>query len=400
MKKFNLIKNQGYFQSLRDTKSVKTTIDEHWVEAVEIEWYASTKDKDRVWDIVVPDAFKSALEWYMMNPIVLLQHKAEKPIWVVEEANIDDNWLYIKAKITENTDWVMNQIKNGVLRAFSIWYRVKDYDTDARELADWSYDFTNIIKDLELFEISVVSIPANPFALSKSIEWLLEVKELVEWEEETVEETNEQKSEEIAHSEEEWAKNEEKVEEVEAEEKSEEEVETKEDEKVEEDNDQEEVIASKTLDDSMIEDDTKKEIEETQWADENSEIEETENEEVSENAVETPADDEVVDETSNNEVVETKSLEVSSKKALDEINMKIDSMQKWFENIIAQKDEEIKSLKNKVETMSKLFVESVSTIEQLSTEIKNIPVASWLSYKRPLKKGWYSDIAETLKSLS
>lgn len=394
MKKFNLIKNQGYFQSLRDTKSVKTTIDEHWVEAVEIEWYASTKDKDRVWDIVVPDAFKSALEWYMMNPIVLLQHKAEKPIWVVEEANIDDNWLYIKAKITENTDWVMNQIKNGVLRAFSIWYRVKDYDTDARELADWSYDFTNIIKDLELFEISVVSIPANPFALSKSIEWLLEVKELVEWEEETVEESNEQESEEIAHSEEEWAENEEKVEEVEAEEKSEEEIESKEDEEVvdeEQQHDQEIVEEQK---------DWEEVVEEKEEAVEQTEIEETENEEVSENAVETPADDEVVDETSNNEVVETKSFEVSSQKALDEINMKIDSMQKWFENVIAQKDEQIKSLENKVETMSKLFVESVSTIEQLSTEIKNIPVASWLSYKRPLKKGWYSDIAETLKSLS
>lgn len=395
MKKFNLIKNQGYFQSLRDTKSVKTTIDEHWVEAVEIEWYASTKDKDRVWDIVVPDAFKSALEWYMMNPIVLLQHKAEKPIWVVEEANIDDNWLYIKAKITENTDWVMNQIKNGVLRAFSIWYRVKDYDTDARELADWSYDFTNIIKDLELFEISVVSIPANPFALSKSIEWLLEVKELVEWEEETVEENNEQESEENAHSEEEWAENEEKVEEVEAEEKSEEEIESKEDEEVvdeEQQHDQEEIVEEQK--------DWEEVVDEKEEADENSEIEETKVEEVSENAVETPANDEVVDETSNDEVIETKSIEVSSQKALDEINLKIDSMQKWFENIIAQKDEEIKSLKNKVETMSKLFVESVSTIEQLSTEIKNIPVASWLSYKRPLKKGWYSDIAETLKSLS
>jgi hypothetical protein len=30
----------------------------------------------------------------------------------------------------------MNQIKNGVLRAFSIGYRVKDYDTDVKELAD------------------------------------------------------------------------------------------------------------------------------------------------------------------------------------------------------------------------------------------------------------------------
>lgn len=380
MKKFNLVKNQGYFQSLRDTKSVKTTKDENWVEAVEIEWYASTKDKDRVGDIVVPEAFKSALEWYMMNPIVLLQHKADKPIWVVEEANIDDNWLYIKAKITENTDWVMNQIKNGVLRAFSIWYRVKDYDTDAKELADWSFDFTNIIKDLELFEISVVSIPANPFALSKSIESLLEVKDIEEAVEDEVQEEAEEKSEEVEQEESEAV---EEKEEVDEELSDEEEKEAEEVFEWSEAKDWDDVVESK--EDEAVE---------------QTEIEETEVEEVSENDSESESNDEVVDETSNDETVETKSIEVSSQKALDEINNKIESMQKWFDKILAEKEAQIKSLQKKVEVMSKLFAESVSTIEQLSTEIKNIPVASWLSYKRPLKKGWYSDIAETLKSLS
>ena len=380
MKKFNLVKNQGYFQSLRDTKSVKTTKDENWVEAVEIEWYASTKDKDRVGDIVVPEAFKSALEWYMMNPIVLLQHKADKPIWVVEEANIDDNWLYIKAKITENTDWVMNQIKNGVLRAFSIWYRVKDYDTDAKELADWSFDFTNIIKDLELFEISVVSIPANPFALSKSIESLLEVKDVEEAVEDEVQEEAEEKSEEVEQEESEAV---EEKEEVDEELSDEEEKEAEEVFEWSEEKDWDDVVESK--EDEAVE---------------KTEIEETEVEEVSENDSESESNDEVVDETSNDEVVETKSIEVSSQKALDEINNKIESMQKWFDKVLSEKEAQIKSLQNKVEIMSKLFAESVSTIEQLSTEIKNIPVASWLSYKRPLKKGWYSDIAETLKSLS
>ena len=380
MKKFNLVKNQGYFQSLRDTKSVKTTKDENWVEAVEIEWYASTKDKDRVGDIVVPEAFKSALEWYMMNPIVLLQHKADKPIWVVEEANIDDNWLYIKAKITENTDWVMNQIKNGVLRAFSIWYRVKDYDTDAKELADWSFDFTNIIKDLELFEISVVSIPANPFALSKSIESLLEVKDVEEVVEDEVQEEAEEKSEEVEQEESEAV---EEKEEVDEELSDEEEKEAEEVFEWSEEKDWDDVVESK--EDEAVE---------------KTEIEETEVEEVSENDSESESNDEFVDETSNDEVVETKSIEVSSQKALDEINNKIESMQKWFDKVLSEKEAQIKSLQNKVEVMSKLFAESVSTIEQLSTEIKNIPVASWLSYKRPLKKGWYSDIAETLKSLS
>jgi phage head maturation protease len=36
---------------------------------------------------------------------------------------------------------------------------------------------TNIIKDLELYEISVVSVPMNPYALSKSVEDLLEVED-------------------------------------------------------------------------------------------------------------------------------------------------------------------------------------------------------------------------------
>ena len=378
MKKFNLVKNQGYFQSLRDTKSVKV-VNNDWVEAVEIEWYASTKDKDRVNDVVVPEAFKGALEWYMMNPIVLLQHKADKPIGVVEEANIDDNWLYIKAKITENTDWVMNQIKNGVLRAFSIGYRVKDYDTDVKELADWTYDFTNIIKDLELFEISVVSIPANPFALSKSIESLLEVKEFEDASEDVEENENKEDTEE-------------QVEEVSEKEKEEALQEESEEWKEEENNEEETNSDDGITDNEEVKEETK--------ADEQSEIEDSEVEEDSENDVETTSNDEVVDETSNNEVVETKSIEVSSQKAFDEINSKIDSMQKWFEKVLWEKEEQIKSLQAKVDTMAKLFAESVSTIEKLSTEIKNIPVNSAMQYKRPLKKGWLRDVAEAIKLLS
>jgi phage head maturation protease len=50
---------------------------------------------------------------------------------------------------------------------------------------------TNIIKDLELYEISVVSIPMNPYALSKSVEDLLEVEEA----DEVAEESDEQNAE-------------------------------------------------------------------------------------------------------------------------------------------------------------------------------------------------------------
>lgn len=434
MKKFKLVKEKWYFQSLRETKSVKELDD--W--AVEISWYASTKDKDRWWDIVEPKAFQSAIERYMTNPIVLLQHKADKPIGIVESADIDDNWLRIKAKISQNTDGVVDLIKNWVLRAFSIWYSVKDYETDVRELADGTYDMTNIIKDLELYEISVVSIPMNPYALSKSVEDLLEVEETEDESEEDSEEENdieaiaevedEEKVEESEKdSEEKWE--EKALDEWEETDESDEEnhdwdniqtEETDAESDVSESEESEKIdteyVAEERDDWSVavevkewvvetinaeeeIEEESAEEADEPEEADEQSEIsDEEEVEEDSENADETPADDEAIDETSNEEIIETKSIESESQKQFD-FESKIAQLSKSFDEKLASKDEQIKELESKVERMTKLFAESLETIDRMTTAVKNTPVASWLSYKRPIKKWWYYDVASIIKSL-
>ena len=67
-----LKKDSDFFQM--KAKSVREI--ENWIE---IEGYASTKDKDRGKDVVEPTAFKSAIAGYMENPIVLLQHNQDKP---------------------------------------------------------------------------------------------------------------------------------------------------------------------------------------------------------------------------------------------------------------------------------------------------------------------------------
>lgn len=384
MKQFKLVKEKWYFQSLRETKSVKDLDDG----AVEISGYASTKDKDRGWDVVEPKAFQWALERYMTNPIVLLQHKSEKPIGIVTEAEIDENGLFIKAKISENTDWVIDKIKHGVLRAFSIWYSIKDYETDVHELPDWSYDFTNIIKDLELYEISVVSVPMNPYALSKSIKEMFEIEEK-EWESVDENENNESNESEEAEIPAE-DKNEEEVpnEEVETKETNEEESENLEDKK--EEWEKEENNEEKTATDDGISD---------KWADENSEIsDKEETEESSENEVETPSDDGKVDETSNDEVIETKSVETESQKEL-QFKSDLEKLSKSFEEKLAKKDEEIKALESKVERMTKLFAQSMETVDKLTTAVKNTPVASGLSYQRPVVKKDYNGIAQALKNL-
>lgn len=121
-----------------------------------IEGYANTKMKDRVGDVVLPGAFAKSLPTYQENPILLYQHNWDAPIGTVTECKIDDNGLWIKAKISAAADCadVRTKILEGVLRTFSIGFNpVTTKFNEAEKI--------NYIEELELLEISVVSIPAN-----------------------------------------------------------------------------------------------------------------------------------------------------------------------------------------------------------------------------------------------
>ena len=414
--KFKLIKDKEFFQIVCDKKSVKEITDGE-NKAYEIEWYASTKDKDRMNDIVEPTAFENTLKQYMTNPIVLLQHDMDKPIWNVTEASIDDKGLFIKAKITEDTDWVFSKLKNWVLRTFSIWYRVKDYETQENVDAEWNYTFTNLIKELELFEISLVSVPANPFALVKSFDSCFKAEEEIETPEEEVAENNEQESEEIAHEEETWAENEENVEEEVKEEESEEEkvVEEEDEEKVEDEDVPLDIQAEVPAEEEVVEE--KKEIgtaiewEVVEWeeevveeeevqeeADENSEISAESDCDDSENDSETESNDEVVDETSNDEVVEeSKSMDVEYK-GIEKAEF--NSFVKSFNQKLDEKDEQIKSLQSQITSQKELMKCAIEVMVQLEHAVKNTAIQSWSSYQAPASKSsWqYGKIAQLLKN--
>ncbi len=414
-KQIKLVKEKNFFQVLWDKKSV-TEFDDDWVKGIEIQGYASTKDKDRGHDIVEPEAFKKALDLYMTNPVVLLQHNMDKPIWVVTEATIDNNGLFIKARITQDIDWVISAIKNGVLRAFSIWFRIKENSFEEYENNNWDRDYTNTIKDLELFEISVVSVPMNAYALMKSMQDCFEIKEVEATEEtekaedvdvpldtaaevpneeaetqETSEEENSSKSEET--------ETEEKSEEVESEEVEEEkkeieweetavetvaESETEATETAETENTQEEETESDSeseeTETKSVESET---VEETETqADENSEIEETQEEsDHSENDSETESNDwEVVEKAANNlKDLQTKSIEKF-------ISAEMKSVEKKFDDIIAEKDAKIKELEQKLEKAVDLLGDTVTVLWQIDKAVSNTVVKTWYTYQAPQVK--------------
>ena len=155
-------------------------LDENDDGSVNIKGYASTIDQDRAGDIIESNAWaKGGIGNYENNPIILFNHDYHNPIGKATELEVNDNGLQIKGKISKSAGKIRDLVKEGVLGAFSVGFRVKDADyleeTDGYR-----------IKDAELFEISVVSVPANQaatFSVAKSFDSDTEYQE---WKEQFV----------------------------------------------------------------------------------------------------------------------------------------------------------------------------------------------------------------------
>ena len=136
--------------------------------SVNIKGYASTNASDRAGDSIDHDAWtkNGGLENFKGNPIILFNHDYNRPIGRATSLEVNDKGLELGARISKSAGEVKDLIKDGVLGAFSVGFRVKDADylkeTDGYQ-----------IKDAELFEVSVVSVPCNQtamFSIAKSFD--------------------------------------------------------------------------------------------------------------------------------------------------------------------------------------------------------------------------------------
>jgi len=151
--------------------------------SVDIKGYASTNDTDRAGDVINKEAWeKGGLENFGSNPIILFNHDYNRPIGRATSLETDEKGLKITANLSKSAGDVTNLVKEGILRAFSVGFRVKD--ADYMESGD-GY----LIKDAELFEVSVVSVPANQaatFSVAKSFDTQ---EEYSEWKKQFVKKT-------------------------------------------------------------------------------------------------------------------------------------------------------------------------------------------------------------------
>lgn len=125
---------------------------------------ASTEDPDRDNDIVRQSGWD--LKFFKRNPVIPWSHNYFTPpiarsmkTWVDKETNR----LLFMPKFDATDDFavkIFNKYRLGFLTSFSVGFRGIDYEL--RDEDDWwgGYDF----KRQELFEVSSVTVPANPHA--------------------------------------------------------------------------------------------------------------------------------------------------------------------------------------------------------------------------------------------
>jgi len=136
--------------------------------SVMIRGMASTADFDRAGDTISAEAWtKGGLQNFEKNPIILFNHDYDRPIGRATAMKAGPNGLELECKISKNAPGnVAELVKDGVLGAFSVGFKVKD--------ADYLKETDGLmIKDAELFEVSVVSVPCNQaatFSLAKSFD--------------------------------------------------------------------------------------------------------------------------------------------------------------------------------------------------------------------------------------
>jgi HK97 family phage prohead protease len=137
-----------------------------------IPWTLSTFDLDRYGERIDPQGWD--IKQFLNNPVVEWSHNYLIPaIGKIEGLAFDDNGLHglviFNSKEYDHFAWGIEQrVRAGVIRAGSVGFRIKEIEIPSKE--DSKDGTTLIFRKQELVEFSVCNVPANPFALAKTIE--------------------------------------------------------------------------------------------------------------------------------------------------------------------------------------------------------------------------------------
>jgi ATP-dependent Clp protease protease subunit len=123
-----------------------------------IKGYASTPDLDRVADIVKPDCLIKSVK-RMGVPAFIHQHDLSGiPLGVCEKVYMEGDKTAVELKMPKDDlgKTVKNRVDIGAYKGLSIGFVARDYD--------FTPEGYRVINDLDWYEVSLVTVPANPNA--------------------------------------------------------------------------------------------------------------------------------------------------------------------------------------------------------------------------------------------
>ena len=108
---------------------------------------------DRGGDIVAPTAFAKSIA--SKKPVMLFQHDPNKVIGVWDEISTDEHGLKMKGRFVDTAlgNEVYTLVKEKAVSGLSVGYRTTDYEYNA--------DGHRLLKEVDLWEVSVVTFPMN-----------------------------------------------------------------------------------------------------------------------------------------------------------------------------------------------------------------------------------------------
>jgi HK97 family phage prohead protease len=111
-------------------------------------------------DIIQRGAFLETINEKKDRIAFCYQHDIWNPIGKIQEIKEDETGLWIKVMISAAEEDIQTKIVEGILKEMSIGYRVKESREEVR-----NGDTFRILTKISLYEISIVTIAANPLAV-------------------------------------------------------------------------------------------------------------------------------------------------------------------------------------------------------------------------------------------
>ena len=126
-------------------------------------------------DIIIPGAFAKTLI-KRPNVKLLYQHDTRKVPGIIDELREDHRGLFIKGRTINTTLGrnVAEEMREGAIDKFSIGFRTIDAEVDKSNI--------RTIKEVELFEVSLVTFPANEKAAVASVKAANEINSVRDFE--------------------------------------------------------------------------------------------------------------------------------------------------------------------------------------------------------------------------